>query len=175
MLKECLVAEIPNGEDRNLWWAAAKILFTARSAEKSVVEYRLACWLAENGFRRASTLYFHRLESRYALYVGKNSSIGPGLRLPHPVGVVIGEGVRIGRNCTIFQQVTLGGKELGDAGNNAYPIIGDDVVIFAGARVLGNIHVHSGSVIGANSVVLKDVAERTTVAGIPAEETGVRD
>ena len=174
MLKECLLAELPKGADSNLWWAALKTLVSAGSSRKVVLEYRLACWLNERGFRRLSTFYFHRLESRYAFYIGKKTIVGPGLKLPHPVGVVIGEGVVVGRNCTIYQQVTIGGRDVGDAKDGAYPIIGDNVVIFAGAKVLGDVSVHSGSVVGANSVVLGDVAEKIAVAGAPAKEIGIR-
>jgi len=175
MLKECLLAEVSDGRSRNLWWAATKILLFSGSAKKAVLEYRLASWLSEKGHRRLSTLYFHRLESRYTFFIGKRAIIGPGLELPHPVGIVIGEGVIIGRNCTIFQQTTIGGKDVGDAEKSVYPSIGDDVVVFAGAKILGNIRVESGSVIGANSVVLKDVAENAVVAGAPATEIGNRE
>jgi len=120
-------------------------------------------------------MYFHRLESRYALYIGKKTVIGPGLKLPHPVGVVIGEGVKIGRDCTIYQQTTIGGKDIGDAQSNVYPIVGDNVVIFAGARIIGAVRVHSGSMIGANSVVLSDVEEKSIVVGAPARKIGTRD
>lgn len=91
-----------------------------------------------------------------------NTRIGGGLRLPHPNGIVIHPSVTIGPNCLIFQQVTLGANFRG------VPVIGAAVDIGAGAKVLGPIVVGDHAMIGANSVVLKDVAAGTVVAGIPA-------
>ena len=168
MLKDCLKAEILHGAGRNVWWEAAKVFLIGNSPRKSVLEYRLASWLSFNGYRRLSTLCFRRLERRYGVYISKAAEIGPGLVMPHPIGIVIGEGVVIGRNCKIFQNVTIGGKNVGDAGSGRYPSIGDNVVIFAGGKVLGDISVGSNCTIGANSVVIEDVNQGATVAGMPA-------
>lgn len=80
------------------------------------------------------------------------------------VGVVIHKNAVIGKNCVIESNVTIGGR------NNlpGVPVIGDNVFIGTGARILGNIHIGSGSIIGANAVVLHDVPERCSVAGVPA-------
>lgn len=86
--------------------------------------------------------------------------------MPHPVGVVIGSDSPIGNNCTIMQNVTIGVRNIKD---NQSPTIGDDVLIGAGAAVLGDIKVGDGAKITANSVVLSDVPAETTVAGIPAK------
>lgn len=82
-------------------------------------------------------------------------------RMPHPYGIVIHGSAKIGRNVLIMQQVTIGAK---DAGNQA-PSIGDDVVLGAGSKILGGIHVGSGAVVGANAVVTKDVPACATVVG----------
>ena len=168
MLKDCLTAEILDDPGRNVWWEAVKVFVIGNSPRKSVLEYRVASWLSVNGYRRLSTLCFRRLERRYGVYISKAAEIGPGLVMPHPIGIVIGEGVVIGNNCKIFQNVTIGGKNVGDAASGRYPSIGDDVVIFAGGKVLGDISVGSHCTIGANSVVIKDVRRGSTVAGIPA-------
>ena len=89
----------------------------------------------------------------------------PSTDVPHPVGIVIGRGIRIGDRCTILHNVTIGVTEMG-AG---VPDIGDDVYIGCGAAVLGDVEVGDGAVVGANAVVLSDVPEGATVAGIPAE------
>lgn len=94
------------------------------------------------------------------------AEFGPGLSIKHGNGIVIGGGSKIGANCSIFHQVTIGS----DGINLEQPVIGDDVTIFAGARVLGGVTVGDGAVIGANSVVLHDVAPGAMVAGIPARE-----
>ncbi len=91
--------------------------------------------------------------------------IGRGLFIDHGMGVVIGETTIIGDNCVMFQGVTLGGtgKETG----KRHPTIGSNVMISAGAKVLGNVYVGDNSKIGAQSVVLKDVPPNCTVVGVP--------
>ena len=88
----------------------------------------------------------------------------------HGAGVVIGETAEIGDEVTIYQGVVLGGVSLEK--KKRHPTIGNDVVIGAGAIVLGPIKIGDGVKIGANSVVLKDVRPYTTVVGIPAKEAG---
>jgi serine O-acetyltransferase len=82
--------------------------------------------------------------------------------MAHPYGVIIHTGAEIGRRVAIMQQVTLGGK---DWGVNEAPVIGDDVYIGAGAKVLGAVHVGRGAIIGANAVVTRDVPPYCTVVG----------
>jgi serine O-acetyltransferase len=72
-------------------------------------------------------------------------------------------------NCTIYHQVTFGGKVIGDAQKGNYPIIGNNVTIFAGAKLIGNVRIGDNAIIGANSVVNKDVPENSVVAGVPAK------
>ena len=97
------------------------------------------------------------------------ASIGKGFFIDHGMGVVIGETAVIGDNVTLFQGVTLGGtgKETG----KRHPTIGNDVVIGAGAKVLGNITIGNNSYIGANAVVLHDVPDNSTVVGVPGHIT----
>lgn len=90
--------------------------------------------------------------------------IGPGLYTPHPLGIVIVGGVRIGENVSILQNVALGRV----ATEHLDPTIGDSVEIGAGAVVLGAVHVGHGAKIGANSVVLKDVPPGAVAVGAPA-------
>lgn len=101
---------------------------------------------------------------KYGVEIGLNTKIEGGLNIHHVNGIVIGEGVIIGKNLNIFQQVTIGKKESG------YPVIGDDVTIYPGAKIIGNIKIGNNSIIGANSVVNKDVAEGKVVAGVPARD-----
>ena len=96
--------------------------------------------------------------------------LGKAIMLDHATGVVIGETAVVGDEVSIMQQVTLGGtgKQQGDR----HPKIGHGVLISAGAKVLGNIRVGDGAKIAASSVVLRDVPEHVTVAGIPAKPVG---
>lgn len=104
----------------------------------------------------------------YGVEAALQSDIGPGLYLPHAGGIVLGA-ARIGRNATIFQGVTLGATTLDlDFAPDRRPRVGDDVTISAGAKVLGGISIGSGAVIGANAVVIADVADGDVVGGVPA-------
>ena len=102
------------------------------------------------------------LQRRYGVVISPSCYIGNNLLLPHPVGIVIGRDVIIGDNCIIYQNVTLGQKE------DQFPVVGDNVTIFAGAQIIGNLRIGSNAIIGANAVVLKDVPESSTAVGVPA-------
>ena len=90
-----------------------------------------------------------------------------GTKFPHPIGIVINKNAKIGRNCTIWQNVTIGDK-CSKTNNGTYPTIGDNVQIFAGSIIVGGITIGNNAVIGAGTVVLKDVPENATVVGNPA-------
>ncbi|NLM33886.1 MAG: serine O-acetyltransferase [Clostridiales bacterium] len=94
------------------------------------------------------------------------AKIGKGLFIDHGMGVVIGETAEIGDNVTIFHGVTLGGT--GKDKGKRHPTVGNNVVIGAGAKILGPIKIGDGAKIGANAVVLKDVPANATAVGIPA-------
>lgn len=96
-------------------------------------------------------------------------SVGPGMLLPHPTAVVIGHGVVMGQDCTVLQSVTIGEKFADGRPPHDYPVIGDRVVIGAGAVVLGKIVVGNDVSIAANSVVISDIASGSVVAGSPAK------
>lgn len=89
--------------------------------------------------------------------------LGANVRLPHPNGVIFHEDARVGDDCMIMQQVTLG-----MIGNGEVPVIGNRVYIGAGAKVIGRVHVGDGARIGAMAVVLEDVPAGCTAVGIPA-------
>ena len=106
-----------------------------------------------------------KLVRKHGCYMSPLAKIGNGLRLPHPVGIVIGDNVVVGENVTIYQHVTIG---RGGSGDVRYPVIENDVTIYAGAVILGAITIGRGSVIGANAVVTKDVPPGCVAKGVPA-------
>jgi serine O-acetyltransferase len=125
----------------------------------------------------------HKVGRRdFALYLQSRSSqvfqvdinpavvMGRGIMLDHGTGLVIGETAVVGDNCSLLQNVTLGGT--GKSDEDRHPKIGNGVLIGAGATVLGNIKVGDCSRIGAGSVVLKEIPPRVTVAGVPAKVIG---
>ncbi len=147
-------------------------------AAKSVLEV-LLCYpgihallfhrLAHFLYRRGLVL-LPRLISQFARFITgieihPGARIGGGLFIDHGMGVVIGETAELGDNVTIYQGVTLGGT--GKEKGKRHPTIGDNVVIGAGAKVLGPIEIGSGARIGAGSVVLNSVPPGATVVGIP--------
>ena len=91
------------------------------------------------------------------------ADLGEGVRLPHPNGVIIHQDAVIGPNAMIMQQVTIG-----ITAERGPPIIGSDVYIGAGAKILGNVIIGDGARIGAKSVVLSDVPDHSTAVGAPA-------
>lgn len=96
------------------------------------------------------------------------AKIGNRLFMDHGMGIVIGETAIVGDDCTIYHQVTLGGT--GKEAVKRHPTVGNNVLIGAGSKVLGNIIIGDNVKIGANSVVLKNVEDNKTVVGIPARE-----
>ena len=105
----------------------------------------------------------------FGIEIASACSIGPGLFLPHSSGTVIGAW-SIGANSTIFHGVTLGAKNLAlDFDITSRPVLGDNVTIGAGAKILGGIRIGDNAVVGANSVVLSDIPSNCTVAGVPAK------
>jgi serine O-acetyltransferase len=105
--------------------------------------------------RRAQTMV-------YGIEIGNDVVLGAGIDFVHPIGIVIGGDAKIGNRVRF-----MGNNTVGTAKENGYPTIEDDVTIGAGARILGPITVGRGSVIGANSVVVRDVPPDSVVTGIP--------
>lgn len=130
----------------------------------AVIWYRVA-----HAFHRIKLKFVARFVSTVVrLFTGIEihpaAQIGKNLFIDHGMGVVIGETAVVGDNCTIYQGVTLGGT--GKDRNKRHPTIKDNVVVGAGAKVLGNITVGNNVKVGANSVVLKDVPDDCTVVGV---------
>lgn len=136
----------------------------------ALVTHRFSHELWRSG-RRDFALYLQSQASRiFAVDIHPAARIGVGIMFDHGTGIVVGETASIGDYCSLLHNVTLGGtgKESGDR----HPKIGANVMIGAGAKVLGNIRVGDCSRIAAGSVVLADVPPKTTVAGVPAKAIG---
>ena len=130
--------------------------------------------------RVAHSLWNHRLKTlgRFVSHVSRfltgieihpGAVIGPGLFIDHGMGVVIGETTEMGENVTIYQGVTLGGTSLEK--KKRHPTIGNNVVIGAGAKILGPFKVGDNSRIGSGSVVVKEVPPNSLVVGVPGQVT----
>lgn len=95
------------------------------------------------------------------------AKIGEGLFIDHGMGVVVGETAELGRNVTLFQGVTLGGT--GKEKGKRHPTLGDNVLIGAGAKVLGSFKLGDNVLVGSNAVVLQPLPSNSTAVGVPAE------
>lgn len=114
--------------------------------------------------------FFPRMLSQSAKWftgieIHPGATIGEGFFIDHGMGVVIGETSLIGDNVTIFQGVTLGGT--GKERGKRHPTLGNNIVVGAGAKILGNVTIGDNVQIGANAVVIKDVPPNSTVVGVP--------
>lgn len=133
------------------------------------IHARLAHMISHFLYKK-NLLFLARLISQIARFltgieIHPGATLGAGILIDHGMGVVIGETAELGDRITIYHGTTLGGT--GKEKGKRHPTVGDNVVIGAGSKVLGNIKIGSNSKIGANSVVLNDVPEGATVVGIP--------
>lgn len=131
----------------------------------AIIYYRIA-----HALYSARVPILPRMLSQFAKFatgieIHPGATVGNGLFIDHGMGVVIGETSVIGDNVTLFQGVTLGGT--GKEKGKRHPTLGSNVVVGAGAKVLGNIKIGDGVMVGANAVVIKDVPADSTVVGVP--------
>ena len=132
----------------------------------ATLAYRVAHKLYLGGHTFSARAISQAAKFLTGIEIHPGATIGRRLVIDHGTGVVIGETTEIGDNCTLYQGVTLGGtgKDVG----KRHPTLGDNVLVGAGAKVLGPILIESNSKIAANAVVLKDIPESSTAVGIPA-------
>ena len=128
-----------------------------------LVYHRAAHWLFEHLARLISQLARHLT----GIEIHPGAKIGKCLFIDHGMGIVFGETAEIGDNCTIYHGVTLGGT--GKDSGKRHPTLGNNVLIGAGAKVLGPVYIGDNSRIGAGSVVLRNLPANCTAVGVPAE------
>lgn len=117
------------------------------------------------------TIFRNRISRKYSCYISYNAEIAEDVFFPHPTGIVIGDGVKVGSGCIIYQNVTIGRKGYSDP---SYPVIENDCKIYSGAVVIGGITLREGTTVGANSVVLSSSNSNDMLVGIPAKCHGKR-
>jgi serine O-acetyltransferase len=165
---EHISAEVPDWsreKPRCFWDPGRKLLLNHR---------RYQYWHKKRGIisgllRRLFVLTYRFWSVVTASDIDLLAQIGGGLLIPHPNGIVIHPRAKIGVNCLIHQQVTIG--ELGKGGDGV-PVIEGHVNIYSGAKVLGPIRVGAHATIGANSLVFVGVPDKATVLGVPAKRIG---
>ncbi len=134
---------------------------------QAVRAYRRQHWLWEHGMHTLALLLMRRSRRLYGVEIHPAATIGRRFVIDHGMGVVVGGTAVIGDDCMLYQGVTLGmtGKHAG----KRHPTLGNNVMVGAGAKVLGDILLGDNSRVGAGAVVLHDVPRDTTVAGVPAK------
>lgn len=149
------------------FWGGLEVIFTYAGFH-AIIMHRLAHFL----HAKLHLPLIPRIISQFSRFmtgieIHPGACIGQGFFIDHGMGVVIGETTIIGEGCVLFQGVTLGGtgKETG----KRHPTLGNNVMVSAGAKVLGNITLGDNVKIGAQSVVLKDVPSDCTVVGVPGQ------
>ena len=152
------------------FWRTIKILLT-KPGVQAILFYRFY-----RALYKIRLVFISEYLSRINLFfnsaeIDPGADIGPGCRIWHPSGVVIGRGVKIGANVSIFSNVTLGGigHSMFHHGKPGYPIIGDNVILYTNVTVLGPVKIGQNTTIGANSLVLESLPENCLAAGSPAK------
>ena len=132
----------------------------------ALTAYRVAHALEMKGYTFAARAVSQTARFLTGIEIHPGAKIGRGLFIDHGSGVVIGETTQIGDNCTLYQGVTLGGT--GKHTGKRHPTLGNNVMVGAGAKVLGPIKIGDNSKIAAGAVVLMDIPTNSTAVGIPA-------
>jgi len=141
---------------------ACKLLFQYMPL-RAMGWFRFASWCKQKKIPYVPGAIQRGLLKNYGVELMSGADIGGGLYIAHPAGTVIMV-KRMGKNCSVIANVTIGMRN-----EWKFPVIGDEVFIGAGARVLGDIHIGDGAKIGANAVVIHDVPANATAVGIPAK------
>ncbi len=143
------------------------------SGFKAVRAYRKANWFYNRGMKFIARCISQRARKITGIEIHPGATIGENLFIDHGMGVVIGETTEIGDNCIIYQGVTLGGtgKDFG----KRHPTLGDNVLVGAGAKILGPFRVGNNARIAAGAVVLREVPDNATAVGVPARIVKIGD
>ena len=136
------------------------------SGFKAIRAYRRANWFYKKDMKLIARYISQRSRKKTGIEIHPGATIGKNLCIDHGMGVVIGETTIIGDNCTLYQNVTLGGT--GKDHGKRHPTLGNNVLIGAGAKVLGPFRVGDNSRVAAGAVVLDEVPDNATAVGVPA-------
>ncbi len=144
-------------------------ILTAYPGLHAIWFYRIAHWLWSHHMFWLGRLVSHIGRWLSGIEIHPGARIGPGLFIDHGMGVVIGETAEIGANATLYHGVTLGGTSWNKG--KRHPTLEDDVVVGAGAKILGPITIGARTRVGANAVVVKSVPPDSVVVGVPGRVT----
>ena len=142
-------------------------IFLLYPGVRAVIDYRIAHWFYKHGRFLIARYISQRSRRITGIEIHPGAQIGKRLVIDHGMGIVIGETTIIGDDCLLYQGVTLGGT--GKEKGKRHPTLGNNVLVGAGAKVLGPFKVGDNSRIAANAVVLNEIPDHATAVGAPAK------
>ncbi|TAJ45186.1 serine O-acetyltransferase [Methanofollis fontis] len=154
------------------YYAHVTRYFVLEPGFRAIYFYRVNNRIVRNKIRFIGPFFRFMGSALTGIRISPYADIGSGLFIPNAQCIVIGYGVEIGKNVTIYQGVTIGivpGKKRDE---RTTPIIGDNVMLGAGSKILGPVSIGDNSIIGANAVVVRDVPANSVATGVPAEVSG---
>lgn len=131
--------------------------------QKIYLRYKISNFFWRKRLECLAKYISYRTYRKYNCIISYKANIRDKIKIPHPLGIVIGEGVEIGKGVTIYQNVTLGRK---NKDIPEYPLIDDNVTIYANSTVIGKIKISNDAIIGCNSVVMRNIKKGEIVKGI---------
>lgn len=136
---------------------------------RAVVLYRIGRCLRIRGHKILANIFEKLIQRLCYCEIATAAEIGPGFAVFHPFGLVVGTDVKAGKNFTLSMDVVVGGN-IGKCRKDGseQPIIGDDVNIASGSKIVGPVNIGNNCLIGANSVVITDISSNSVAAGVPA-------
>lgn len=158
--------------------SSIKILstFVISSGFRAVVLYRIGFYFRQKKLRLLANLVERFMHHACNCWISTNAVIGEGFTIRHVGCIIIGGKVRIGSYCDIRQGITIGGNTgKMDEFGNTQPCLGNNILIGAGAQILGPIKLGDGCIIGANAVVISDFGPNSVVGGVPARLLKIRN
>ena len=154
------------GDPAAVTWRRTAVLLYRNMGLRAALAFRLGHWCHTRGIRGGPSFFQRLIFRRYGLDIVIRAPIGGGLYIPHPIGTTLAP-TSMGENCSVIAAVTVGMRN-----RREFPTIGDRVFLGAGSRVLGGVALADDVQVGANAVVIHDVAPSTAVGGIPAAPLG---
>lgn len=143
-------------------------IITTYPGVHAIIMHRLSHALSKRGFKWLARVLSNVARLFTGIEIHPGAVIGQRFFIDHGMGIVIGETAKIGDDCSLYHGVTLGGTSW--SAGKRHPTLGNNVVVGAGAKILGPIMINDGARIGSNAVVVKAVPADTTVVGVPARE-----
>lgn len=161
-----LISELDSIMERDPAARSRFEVYMLYSGFKAVKAYRKANWFYRHNMKFIARVISQHSRHKTGIEIHPGATIGKGLFIDHGMGVVIGETAEIGDYCTLYQGVTLGGT--GKDHGKRHPTLGNNVLVGAGAKVLGPFRVGDNARIAAGAVVLEEVPDNATAVGVPA-------